>query len=425
MAAEPDLQSEFKFGPFSVLVDRNIVLLKGVEAHLEPKQMKALVALARHQPGVVSKPMFIDEVWEGRNTSDESIAGCIKGLRAALDNDSPKSPRYVETIQGRGYRLIVPVDFPQEPPKPDISRNWLPGLLVAAAVAAISAYLIIWPTKPPPPPIDSVVITRFANMSSEATQPTVDGITEQLVSTLYEVPNLRIKKGSLPTDSDTARDIANRYDVGWVVFGSVQQMNGQIKITARIEDKDSVVEWAGTFPGTDREVFDLHEQVATAIRDAIRGAGEESVTASSKPTSSEAYDKYLLGQFYLEKRDKTSLDQSVNFFRESIELDPGYGPAYLGLANIYVLLADYGGREEMFDLAIATADEGVKHDPKIYDAAQTVHGYVHTKRGNWMAATEAFSIATNSSADYPVSHHYHSVLLATVGRIDDSLDARF
>jgi tetratricopeptide (TPR) repeat protein len=77
----------------------------------------------------------------------------------------------------------------------------------------------------------------------------------------------------------------------------------------------------------------------------------------------------------------------------------------------------------MFDLAIATVEEGVRQDPQIHDAAQTVHGYVHTKRGNWMAATEAFEIAINSTVEYPPSQHYYSRLMAAVGRVDKSFEA--
>jgi DNA-binding winged helix-turn-helix (wHTH) protein/TolB-like protein len=425
MAARTDLQSNFNFGPFAVVPERNLVTWEDNESHLEPKQMKALVALARHQPGVVSKQMLIDEVWDGRNTSDESITGCIKGLRSALDNDSPKSPRYVETIHGRGYRLMVPVVTGAEPSaNVEIPRSWLPGLLAVIALAVGITYFFFRADPPSSSPqIDSVVITRFANMSTEASQPMVDGFTEQLVSTLYELPDLTIKKGNLPNDSESARDIADRYDVGWVVFGNVMQMGGQVKISARIDDRDSVVEWADSFTGTDEELFDLHEQVATAIRDKIRGEEDVSVTASSKPATSEAYDKYLLGQFYLAKRDIASLRQAVAFLEEAIAMDRDYGPAYLDLANTYLLLADYSAREAMLDLAIATVVEGASRDPQIYDAAQTVHGYVSSKRGDWMAATAAFDIATNSVVEYPVSHHYHSILLAEVGRIDASLGA--
>ena len=429
MSPDSDLQSGFEIGPYSVLPERNLVVLGDSETHLEPKQMKALVALARHHPGVVSKQVLIDAVWDGRITSDESITGCIKGLRAALGNDSPRNPKYVETIHGSGYRLIVPVILPQDPqPVENTRRNWLPALVAVAAVAAGAAYFF-GGTAPPPESsqIDSVVITRFVNLSSESTQPTVDGITEQVISTLYGVPDLQIKKGDLPAADESALEVADRYAVGWVVFGSVQEMNGDIRINARIDDRDSVVEWAGTFAGLDSEKFALHEEVATAIRDAIIGEQDESVRASSKPANSEAYDKYLLGHFYLAKRDTASLDQAITYLDEAIALDRNYGPAYLDLANTYVLLADYREdyreREAMFDLAIATVDAGARQDTQIRDAAQTIHGYVLSKRGEWMAAAEAFDIATNDEADYPVSHHYHSIMLAAVGRVDASLAA--
>lgn len=426
MASQPDLQHGFSFGPFVALPDRNIIRRDGNDVHLEPKQMKALVALARHHPAVVSKQQLVDEVWDGRATSDESITGCIKGLRAALDNDNPRKPQFVETIHGRGYRLMTPPATTAPANRTEPARQWTaPAAVALVLIASIAGYFLLSrePGLAPPSQIDSVVVTRFVNMSSEATQPTVDGITEQLVSTLYEVPNLQIKKGSLPDENDTARDIADRYGVGWVVFGSIQQMDGEVKIIARIDDRDSVVEWAGTFTGTDDEIFELHEQVATKVRDAILGVEEESVTAASKPTSSEAYAKYLLGQFYLAKRDKASLDQAVQFFRDATRIDQGYGPAYLDLANTYMLLADYGNRNELFDLATRTVDEGVRRDPTIYAASRTVHGYVHSKRGNWLAATEAFSVATGSDTEYPPALHYYSRLLAAVGRTDESLHA--
>ena len=170
-------------------------------------------------------------------------------------------------------------------------------------------------------------------------------------------------------------------------------------------------------------MFSLHEQVATKVRDAIVGETGETVTASSKPSGSVSYLRYLLGQSFLAIRDKNSLDRATELFLESIEIDPGYGPAYLGLANTYMLLDDYVSGYAMFDLAIATVEEGVRQDPQIHDAAQTVNGYVYTKRGNWMAATEAFEIAVNSTVEYPPSQHYYSRLMAAVGRVDKSFEA--
>ena len=388
--------------------------------------MDALVTLARHQPGVVSKDLLVDEVWGGRATADESIVQCIKGIRQALDKDDPRDPKYVETIHGRGYRLMVPLKIPQ-PEAPESSRMQIPHTWWIAGAAAILVLAYIWiqrdETISTDAGIESVVVTRFVNMSGEEFQFLADGFAEQLISTLHQIPDLQIKKGSLPAEDESAEEITEHYSVGSVVRGSVQHLAGQVKISARIEDSDDVNLWAGTFNGTVEDMFSLHEQVATKVRDAIVGETGQTVTASSKPSGSVSYLRYLLGQSFLAIRDKNSLDRATELFLESIEIDPGYGPAYLGLANTYMLLDDYVSGYAMFDLAIATVEEGVRQDSQIHDAAQTVNGYVYTKRGNWMAATEAFEIAINSTVEYPPSQHYYSRLMAAVGRVDKSFEA--
>ena len=152
------------------------------------------------------------------------------------------------------------------------------------------------------------MVTRFVNMSGEEFQFLVDGFAEQLISTLYQIPDLRIKKGSLPTEDESGEEITEHYSVGSVVRGSVQHLDGQVKITARIEDSNDVNLWAGTFNGTVEEMFSLHEQVATKVRDAIVGETEGMVTASSKPSGSVSYLRYLLGQSFLAIRDKNALE---------------------------------------------------------------------------------------------------------------------
>ncbi len=422
MAADSDLRRGFEFGPFTIIPERGIVRRDGEDVHLEPKQMDALVTLARHQPGVVSKDLLVEEVWGGRATADESIVQCIKGIRQALDKDDPRDPRYVETIHGRGYRLMLPLRVTEaeatEPARMQIPRTWIAGTAVAVAVLVIA--LIIQPDFEP---IESVVVTRFENLSGEALPPITDGFTEQLISTLHQIPNLRIKKGRLPAQDESDEKIAADYDVLSVVRGSVQQNAGQLRITARIVDSDGINLWAGTVDGTIEELFSLHEQVAIKVRDAIVGESEEIFTAPNKPRSSVAYLRYLLGQSFLAKRDVGSLERATEIFLESIEIDPEYGPAYLALANTYVLLADYGAQEAMFDLAFATVEEGIARIPSIHEPAQTYIGYVHTKRGDWLAAAAAFDTATNSTVEYPPALHYYSHLMGAVGRIDDSLDA--
>lgn len=420
MAAASDLRRGFELGPFTVIPDRGIVRRDGEDTHLEPKQMDALVTLARHQPGVVSKDLLVEEVWGGRATADESIVQCIKGIRQALDKDDPREPKYLETIHGRGYRLMVPLRIP-EPETPESTRMQIPRSWIAGAVVALVVLVVAIMLQPDFEPIESVVVTRFENLSGDAVPPITDGFTEQLISTLHQIPDLIVKKGRLPAPDESDEKIAADYDVLSVVRGSVQQYAGQLRITARIVDSDGVNLWAGTVDGTVEELFSLHEQVAIKVRDAIVGDTGEIFIAPNKPKSSVAYLRYLLGQSFLAKRDVGSLERATEIFLESVELDSEYGPAYLALANTYVLLADYGAENTMFELAVATVEEGIAQDPSIFEPAQTYIGYVQTKRGEWAAATESFETATGSTTKYPPAQHYYSRLLAATGRIDDSL----
>lgn len=422
MAAASDLRRGFEFGPFKIIPERGIVRRDGQDAHLEPKQMDALVTLARHYPGVVGKDQLVDEVWGGRATADESIVQCIKGIRQALDKDDPRNPRYVETIHGRGYRLMVPIKVP-EPAVPEVAGMQIPRSWIAGAALAILVLVGALLLRPDFERLDSVVVTRFENLSGNRVPPITDGFTEQLITTLHQIPDLVVKKGKLPAEDESDEQIAAEYDVLSVVRGSVQEFEGRLRITARIVDSDGVNRWAGTVDGTINDLFHLHEQVAIQVRDAIVGDTKDKFAAPNKPTDSVAYLRFLLGHSFLARRDVKSLERAAELFLESIEIDPQYSAAYLALANTYVLLADYGAQNAMFDLAVATVEEGIARDPSISEPAQTYIGYVQTKRGDWIGATESFETATAGNVQYPPALHYYSRLMAATGQIDKSLAA--
>ena len=427
MAATSDLRRGFEFGPFTVIPERGIVRRDGEDVHLEPKQMDALVTLARHQPGVVSKDLLVEEVWGGRATADESIVQCIKGIRQALDKDDPRDARYLETIHGRGYRLMVPLKIP-EPEATEFARMQVPRMWWIAGATGIAAIAVFFATSvngpPTPAPIDSVVVMQFENLSREENrtenQWIVDGFSRQLISTLYQESNVRVLNGNLAEEDESPMEISARYGVNSVVSGSVQELNGEVLARVTFYADDPEKRWGDNFSGTLQGMFDMHKEVADQVYAVIVGDGGTAEVAT--PKDSAAYLQFLFGESYLARRDVASLERAVDIFLESIEIDPGYGPAYLALANTYVLLADYVG-PSMFDVAVNTVEEGVARDQSITEPAQTYKGYVQTKRGEWSAATESFETAISSSTEYPPAQHYYSRLMAATGRIDDSLAA--
>ena len=123
-----------------------------------------------------------------------------------------------------------------------------------------------------------------------------------------------MKKGRLPAADESDEQIAADYDVLSVVRGSVQQYEGQLRITARIVDSDGVNRWAGTVDGTVDDLFNLHEQVAIQVRDALVGKSKDSFTAPNKPANSVAYLRYLLGHSFLARRDVKSMERAAELF---------------------------------------------------------------------------------------------------------------
>ena len=392
--------------------------------------MDVLVFLASRQGEVVSNEDLVEALWEGRAMSDKPITRSISVIRSCLGDDS-RHPTYIERIARRGYRLMLPVtplvaSEPEEPGKLPFFPAYLWPIVGGALAIAVIAIVVLGNR---PSSMSSVVVCPFENMSTKPDEPFVYGFREQLVSTLYRVPNLRVVKAPCEVP---VHQIPAELGVGSVVTGSVQRAGGRVRITAQVVASDGVILWSESTDGAAEEVeevFGLHERVANRVRDAILGKSKIAVTASTRPASFEAYELYLLGEFAFSKRSEPELNRAVELFTEAINLDPNYGPGYLGLANSYVLLADYPDidAESNYEEAIKTADRGAELDPRIRDAVGTVYGFVDTKRFKWAEAAEAFETAINSSTVNPTSyqsssHHWYSRFLANIGLLEKSLE---
>lgn len=431
LATLTDLRRGFELGPWQVLPDLGLLRRAGTEEHLEPMVMDVLVLLASGAGDVVTADRIVDVVWAGRATAPEAIVQKIKVLRDRLGDD-PRKPQYIQTIPKIGYRIVCKVVLP-EAEKPVPSRSFFPSYLwpIAGGMLAILVIAIVVLGNrrgeiPVPGSARSIAVCPFENMSTEAAEPFVFGVREQLVSTLSHVPGLRVVKPSCV--AETLPELG----VDSVVTGSVLQAGGRVRINAQLMRMDGEILWSDSIDGAGeevREVFGLHDRVANLVRGAILGESDSEPAASIGPSSFGAYELYLLGDYAFSKRSEPQLNRAVEYFTQAINLDPSYGPAYLGLANSYLLLADYPDidQESMYEDAIETANRGAELDPGIRDAVGTVYGFIYTKRFNWAAAAASFETAINSSTANPTSyqtssHHWYSRFLANVGLLQKSLE---
>ena len=272
---------------------------------------------------------------------------------------------------------------------------------------------------------NAVAVLQFKNLSDakEKFQYIVDGFREELVISLNQVPNLKFTRGPKWTDDKTAQMIAEELGVDAIVTGSLRADGDNVRITAELIAANGFQIWSGRFDGAAENVFDLQENVATEVRDAIVGEKGEQIRAASRPANPEAFDRFMRGLFFLNQREMGSIGHAQDLFQETIQLDPKFGPAYLRLAITYLLLSEYNReqQQQLFQKAMEAAQQGVQVDPSIRLPMKMVNGFIDHQLGNWTAAEEAFATAFDGVTIYPVTYQWHSRLLGVLGQLDESL----
>lgn len=433
MADEDDLTRSFRLGQFTVRPERGEIVVGDEHRHVEPKVMDVLLCLARESGHLVTKQQLIDDVWDGRPVTDEVIARCISALRNHLADDH-RSPQFIETLPKRGYRLIAAVEAHREPDA--MLRGARRAKLLPLAVAGVVVVIVAaWFLRDGLPTsrteaIESIAVLPFANMSAEDMQYLADGVTEELTYALARHSGLQVAARTTAFQfRDTAldvREIGSVIDVDAVIEGSVRREGDRLRVTAQLIDARSGYHlWAASLDGSIDDVFSLQRQVAERVRDSVRPKHDSSPPpAASEPESFAAYDLYLQGLYALNRRGLPALTRAIGLFREAIALDPGYGPAYLELANALLLVPSYSGEspEAYYDDALQVVRQGVQADPAIAVAAAAVNGYIANKRGDWLAADRAYRAALGGEQVTSTTHQWYSNMLASVGRLDAALE---
>ncbi len=429
MPTYTELMRGFEIGAWTVKPDRGLISRGDTERKLEPLVMDVFVVLASHAGDVVTKDQLIDAVWDGRPQTDDVITRCIASLRRGLD-DSARSPAYIETIQRRGYRVMAPVVMPDVglPSAPaTASSNEPRWMWIGAGIAAVVAIVFYAMSGTETNDVgdagvSSVSVFPFDCMldTEETSEHLCFGFAEEAISSLNKIEDLKVVRNRQQYSGDLP--IAEN----GLVTGSVQIIGDQVKISAQLEDtRSGAVIWTDTFDADRGSIFELQREVAFGLRGAIDAEFEEPVTDTGIPKSYAAAEAYSRGRFLFERRNRQSTETAVAQFEQAIQLDPAFGPAWLGLAYTYCIWPDYDltvDRETSYKKALEIVDQGIAADPSIRAAAGTVYGFVNYKRSQWIAAAEAFEPALQADDVEPIAHHWYSRVMASVGRLDLALE---
>ena len=259
-----------------------------------------------------------------------------------------------------------------------------------------------------------------------------DGLTEELINALARLPSVRITArrsafGFKRTDRDI-REIGRLLGAGKIVKGSVRKVDDRLWITVQLVNvADGYQLWSEKYDRTMNDVFALQEEIAGAIRRALRGLlGEGQVPRAEPPTrSANALNQYLLGRFHWNKRDEAGFRAALAHFRSAIQIDPDYGRAHSGIADCYIMLAMSGAETPAacMPLAEQAALRALEIDDSIVEAHTSLGVVRAAFHWDWNGSEIEFQRALESDASYATLHHWYSIYsLAPLGRFDEAED---
>ncbi len=458
--------SVVRFGTYEVSLQSGEVRKAGVKIRVQQQPMKLLEILLERPGEVITREELRGRVWadESFGDFDQAVNIAIAKLRSAL-GDSAENPRYIETLPKRGYRFIADVsvvDADAQTKKPESAAPDLPGTEpgheLQSAGLTVAPKHRLWPTRRitvvlalvlslpilavwlfrsrgrPPAGIHSLAVLPLDNLSGDASQDYfADGMTDELITDMAQISALRvISRTSVMVYKGARRplpEIARELNVDAVVEGTVLRSGEQVRITAQlIQTPADRHLWAESYEGDLHDTLALQKKVARAIAEHIRielTPKEQAVLKNAKVVNPEAYEAYLKGRYFWNKRTADGLKRAVDYFDQAIEKDPNYAQAYAGLADSYALLGDweYGvlAPSEAYPKAKAAAIKALELDNALGEAHTSLAFSLDVFDWDWESAEKEFRRAIELNPGYATAHHWYAWHLSEMGRNSEAI----
>src|SRR5712692_151484 len=341
----------FRFGAFEVDLAAGELRKHGIKIKLQEQPFQILAMLLEHAGEVVTREDLRERLWPADTfvDFDNGLNAATSKLRQAL-GDTAENPRFVETLARRGYRFLAPVERPTPAPLPAVispeaaaasarpapvpphrSRRWMGAAVLALLLSVLAALLFelnpgglrdrVFGKKS----IRSLAVLPLENLSRDADQEYfADGMTDALITNLAKIRSLRVISRSSVMHYKRAPQpmpkIGHDLQVDALVEGTTLLSGDRVRITAQlIEAATDKHLWAESYEGDLRDVLRLQDDVARAIASEIRvklTPQEQARLSGSRRVDPEAYQAYLRGRYYSDKRTPEGLNRGIDYFQQ-------------------------------------------------------------------------------------------------------------
>jgi serine/threonine-protein kinase len=284
----------------------------------------------------------------------------------------------------------------------------------------------------PSPFLNSIAVLPFANISTDSDNEYFsEGLTEEIIMNLSKLQMLRVvARGSTMRyvkEGKTHEQAAKDLGVQYLLEGSVRRQGKDLRITAQLIDAvQDVYLWAETYRGTMEDIFEIQEKVAAEIVQALQlrlSPDEEQILKKRFTKNTEAYQLYLQGRFFWNKRSEESLKTAITYFEKAIEKDPRYALAWAGIADSYSLLGEYGNipRKEIYPKAEAAINKALEIDDRLAEVHTSFASILMLSKWDWVNSEKEFKLALELNPNYATAHHWYSQWFLNMGRLEESL----
>ena len=391
-----------RFGDFVVDLKAGELRKGGVRIKLAPQPLKLLGLLVARRGEVVSREEARRELWGDRTyvDVDQGLGASISRIRAVL-RDNAAAPRYVETLPRRGYRFIAQV-------------------------------------APPDPAKRMVAVLPLANISGNPDDEYFcEGLTEEIIAELARATSEEfgvIGRMTVSRYRDSQKDvdeISRELDVDYVMEGSVRRYEKRARITLqllRVEDRAHV--WAQAFQRQVDDVLDLQEEIAKEVATAIGAMVDQTKIplVRARHNNAHAYQAYLKGRFFWNKRTESDIKKAISFFQSAIDIEPSYALAYSGLADAYHMLgstyvASAVPPQEAFPKAKEAALKAIEINESLAEAHASLGAVLGGYEWDFAGWERECRRAIELDRNYATAHQWYAEFLAASGKLEDALAA--
>ncbi len=318
-----------------------------------------------------------------------------------------------------------------------LKKLLIPGLVIAALI--ITAMIIIWraiPQKAAPPAKSakhSIAVLPFEDLSpTKDHEYLCDGIAETLINSLSNIKDLwipaRASSFSFKGRNLGIRQIGQQLGVDNLLEASVQVIGNRLRITPKIiKVNDGSQVWSGQYDRQMEDVFAIQDEIAREIVKALQITllGEkEAPLIKSYTDNSEAYQAYLKGRFYWNKRTEEGMRKSIEYFEQAIEKDASFALAYVGIADSYIILGEFSflPAKEAFPKAKEAAVKALEIDDSLGEAHNSLAAVKRDFDWDWKGAEKEHKRAIELSPSYATALQWYGEFLTIMGRFDEGLE---